>query len=40
MVIESMPDKEPRILSGRLREIHTSMTLVAEGAKARAEARA
>ncbi len=36
-VIGTMPDKEPRIINGRLRELHTSMQRTVDGIKARAE---
>ncbi len=37
-VLAAMPDKEPRIISGRLRELHTNMKRTVEGIKAIAEA--
>ena len=37
-VIDSMPDKEPRIISGRLREMYNSMQRTLAGIKERLEA--
>ncbi len=37
MAVQSMPDKEPRILSRRMSEHHANMTAVVEGIKALAE---
>ncbi len=35
MVIEQMPEKEPRIISGRLRQLHTNMVRTLEVVQAR-----
>ncbi|CAN5746731.1 hypothetical protein BH24ACT4_BH24ACT4_17840 [soil metagenome] len=37
MVIGSAPDKEPKIIAGRVAQHHANMTRVVEGIKATAE---